>query len=605
VPPSADSQPVFVQLACGIVTPWLFAANNRSNDKKNRVLIAVTDNMMRCHRLGCSVFSAVCFVLALVVSNTHSAWGADSIPVIEPAQRPETVPSDEVLLANGAKIGDIIYKIRGIFDTSNPKENYYIFRLANRLHINTRQFVVRDDLLFNTGDPYSPALLHESERILRAKTYLYDAEIRPVRYENNRVDIEVKTRDVWTLSGGINYSHKGGESSYGFEIQEDNFAGLGKAVRIKRDTNEFRTENEFQYYDPFITPQRYQLTIGYSYNTDGRNKLLQFERPFYSLETHWSMGLKANTFSRQETLYQNGEETDYFYQDEELYELRGGYSRGKIGNHTGRWQLGFTKDINQFSAVNSTRNTSAVPEDRDLAYPWIQYDSIINRFIKTSRIDLIGRTEDINLGATYYLQLGWSHDSFGSDRNAVIFDFNYHNANEAFADHLVLFNVEGSGRVGEGFTQNLILETETRYFYPMFANQMFYAELGFDAGHHLDGENQLLLGGASGLRGYPARIQDGNRRLLFSVEQRYYTDWHVLQLFYVAGAAFFDIGKAWTTGTTPQSHSGFLKDLGLGLRIAPSRTSRGTIIHIDLAYALDAEEDTKKFQFLVSTESRF
>jgi outer membrane protein assembly factor BamA len=515
------------------------------------------------------------------------------------------VPSDEVLLANGATIGDITYKISDIFDTSNPKENYYIFRLANRLHINTKQFVVRDDLLFDTGDSYSPALLRESERILRAKTYLYDAEIRPVRYENNRVDIEVKTRDVWTLSGGINYSHKGGDTSYGFEIQEDNFAGLGKAVRIKRDTNEFRTENEFQYYDPFITPQRFQLTLGYSYNTDGRNKLLQFERPFYSLETHWSMNLKGNTFSRQETLYKNGEEADYFYQDEEYYELRGGYSRGKIGTHTVRWQLGYTMDKNRFSAVNSTRDTSSVPEGRDLAYPWIQYDSIISRYIKTSRIDLIGRTEDINLGATYYLQLGWSHDSFGSDRNAVIFDFNYHNTNQTFTDHLLLFNVAGSGRVGEGFTQNLLLETETRYFYPMFANQMFYTELSIDAGHHLDGENQLLLGGASGLRGYPARIQDGTRRLLFSVEQRYYTDWHVLQLFYVAGAAFFDIGKAWTPGTTAQSHAGFLKDLGLGLRLAPSRTSRGTIIHIDLAYALDDEEDTKKVQFLVSTESRF
>jgi outer membrane protein assembly factor BamA len=600
---SESNQPAVLPFAGRIVTPWRYGATRSRTTFRKRFYTA--DTARGILRFGYSLLATTGLTLVIVFNSGNEAWGADTAQVLESLPRPDTVPSDKVLMANGATIGDIHYKIRDIFDISDPKENYYFFRLANRLHINTRIFVVRDDLLFNTGDPYSPELISESERILRSKTYLYDAAIRPVHYDNNRVDIEVKTRDVWTLSGGVNYSHQGGETSYGYEIQEDNFAGLGKAVRIKRDTNEFRTENEFQYHDPFLTAQRFQLTAGYSYNTDGRKKQLQLQRPFYSLETPWAMNLEGSTFSRQEILYESGEEADYFYQDEEFYELSGGYSRGQIGNHTGRWQLGFTVDRNRFNPVNATRNTGSIPDDRSLAYPWIQYDSIISRYIKTSRINLIGRTEDINLGTTYYVQLGWSHDSFGSDRNALIYDFNYYNTNQTFADHLLLFKVAGSGRLGEGYTQNLLLETETRYFYPLFANQMFYTELDIDIGHHLDGENQLLLGGASGLRGYPARIQDGNRRVLFRMEQRYYTDWHVLQLFYVGGAAFFDMGRAWTPDVTPESHAGFLKDVGMGLRLSPSRTSRGTIIHLDLAYALDAEAGTKKFQFLVSTESRF
>jgi outer membrane protein assembly factor BamA len=602
-----NHQPPLLPFTCRIVTSWQSMAKRHRWDTNNtnRRVIAVTDANKAFAQSVYWLLLVAGFTLATLLGDHNDAWGADSEQVFESLPRPDTVPDDKVLLANGATIGKIIYKIGDIFDTANPKENYYFFRLANRLHINTKQFVVRDDLLFDTGDPYSPELITESERILRSKNYLYDSEIRPVRYDNNRVDIEVKTRDVWTLSGGINYSRKGGENSYGFEVQEDNFAGLGKAVRIRRDTNEFRTENEFQYHDPFLTEQRFQLTAGYSYNTDGRNKLLHLQRPFYSLETHWAMSLQGTTFSRQETLYKNGEEADYFYQDEEYYELSGGYSRGQIGNHTERWQLGFTVDRNRFSPVNATRNVAAVPDDRELAYPWIQYDSIISRYIKTSRIDLIGRTEDINLGTTYTVQLGWSHERVGSDRNALIYDFDYYNTNQTFADHLLLINVAGSGRLGEGFAENLLFENELRYFYPMFTNQMFYTQLNIDAGHHLDGENQLLLGGATGLRGYPARVQEGNRRVLFRMEQRYYTDLHVLQLFYVAGAAFFDIGQAWTPDVTPERHAGFLKDVGMGLRLSPSRTSRGTIIHLDLAYALDAEADTKNFQFLVSTESRF
>ena len=144
-----------------------------------------------------------------------------------------------------------------------------------------------------------------------------------------------------------------------------------------------------------------------------------------------------------------------------------------------------------------------------------------------------------------------------------------------------------------------------QYFYPMFKNQVFYTEVNFDAGHHLDENNQLLLGGESGLRGYPAHIQDGTRRFLLSLEKRYYSDLHVLQLFYVGAAAFFDIGRAWTPDQATEKYAGFLKDLGVGLRLAPSRTSRGSIVHLDLAYALDAAPDTEKFQFLVSTESHF
>jgi outer membrane protein assembly factor BamA len=592
--PSAERRPALMDVVRRIVTSWFLKANHLTR----------IDNIKTRSCLENNRFWPTWLLSAILLSSSTAVL-ADSIQVFKHNSRPASVPDDDVLVANGATIGEISYKIDDIFDISDPKENYYLFRLANRLHINTKQFVVRDDLLFDTGDPYSPDALSESERILRSKSYLYDAEIRPIRYHNNQVDIEVKTRDVWTLSGGINYSRKGGENSYGYEIQEDNFAGLGKTVRLKRDTNEQRTETEFLYYDPFLTSSRFLLNLGYSYNSDGRSKLFQLQRPFYSLETKWAMGFTAHTFSRQEIIYKEGVESDYYYQDEKNFELSGGYSRGQIGDLTRRWQLGFTIDSNTFNPTNATRDPALVPEDRDLAYPWIQYTSLVNRFIKTSRINLINRTEDINLGVNYNIRLGWSQHSFGSDRNALIYNVSYNNTNQAFSDHLLLVNFGSSGRLGDGFSENLKFENGLRYFYPMFKNQVFYSELNFDVAHNLDGENQLLLGGESGLRGYPARVQDGNRRLLLKMEQRIYTDWHVLQLLYVAGAAFFDIGKAWTPGETVAEHPGFLKDVGLGLRLSPSRTSRGSVIHLDLAYALDAEEDTKKFQFVVSTESQF
>lgn len=544
-----------------------------------------------------------CVLLAIVLSciNSVTLAAADAATVRISSQ----VPSDEVLVANGATVGDIIYHVGDVFDLSNPKENKYFFRLANRLHINTKQFVIRDSLLFNTGDPYKPDLIKESERILRSYKYLYGAEIKPVRYHDNKVDIEVTTRDVWTLTGGVNYSRKGGENNYGYEIQEGNFLGFGKEVGIKRNANEFRTENEFSYYDPHIGSQRYKLTLNYKYNSDGRAKLFILERPFYSLETNWAMGIIARNNKRSEVNYSSGSVLEHYYQDDEHYEINAGYSRGKIDHHTSRWNFGYTSDKNMFSPTNETKNLLLIPADRNLSYPWIDYDSQDSRFIKTSRIDLIGRVEDINLGDSYRIKLGWLNTGLGADRNGVIYDMGYSNANQTFADHLLILGANSSGRVHDGFTQNLMLSGQARYFYPLFEHQVFYSEFSFAAGHHLDADNQILLGGQSGLRGYPARIQNGNRRMLFRMEQRYYTNLNVLQLVYVAGAAFFDIGRAWTPGDKADKYAGFLKDIGVGLRFSPSRTSRGSIIHLDLAFPLDSEEDVSNVQVVVATESRF
>src|SRR5256885_12903468 len=56
---------------------------------------------------------------------------------------------------------------------------------------------------------------------------------------------------------------------------------------------------------------------------------------------------------------------------------------------------------------------------------------------------------------------------------------------------------------------------------------------------------QLVLGGDTGLRGYPRNYQTGDRRVLLNVERRVYTDWYPFRLIRVGGAVFYDWGRAW------------------------------------------------------------
>ena len=68
---------------------------------------------------------------------------------LAPAMAEDTpVPSFAELEAAGATIGEIRIVNADIFDLDDPKENNALFRLANKLHIQTRAGVIKRSLLF-------------------------------------------------------------------------------------------------------------------------------------------------------------------------------------------------------------------------------------------------------------------------------------------------------------------------------------------------------------------------------------------------------------------------------------------------------------------------
>src|SRR6185436_14785090 len=113
----------------------------------------------------------------------------------------------------GSIIGEVRVTAQDLFDPEKPGENGRLFRLANQVHRSTRTGVIERQLLFRPGDVFSPELVAESARLLRQNDYLYDVDIRPVLREDGKVDVEVTTRDVWTLEGGASFSRSGGTNN--------------------------------------------------------------------------------------------------------------------------------------------------------------------------------------------------------------------------------------------------------------------------------------------------------------------------------------------------------------------------------------------------------
>src|SRR5438045_39031 len=174
--------------------------------------------------------------LCLALFVTASAWAQEPAPPREaevpppPAVEPPPLgwlPSLAELEAAGAIIGEIRVEPQNIFDLSDPRENYLLYRLANGIHAVTRPELVRDTLLFKSGDRLSARLVEESERLLRATLQIYGVRIRAVAYREGVVDLEVVTRDRWTLDPSVSFSRTGGVNTDRMGLKEDNLFGTG------------------------------------------------------------------------------------------------------------------------------------------------------------------------------------------------------------------------------------------------------------------------------------------------------------------------------------------------------------------------------------------
>ncbi|MGE5812710.1 MAG: hypothetical protein ACM339_14475, partial [Ignavibacteria bacterium] len=103
--------------------------------------------------------------------------------------------------------GKIIRKIHievlDVFGTSvtDPKDTVrsWLERTGNYLHTNSKEWIIKNQLIFSEGDRLNPFNIYESERIIRENPYIYDARVIPQIIKNNldSVDINVYTQDIW------------------------------------------------------------------------------------------------------------------------------------------------------------------------------------------------------------------------------------------------------------------------------------------------------------------------------------------------------------------------------------------------------------------------
>jgi hypothetical protein len=522
-------------------------------------------------------------------------------------------PSFAELEAAGAVIGDIRIDNQNIFDLEDSRENKSLYALANWMHIRTRPEVIRKQLLFASGERVSVRLIEETERLLRGNNYLYDVFIRPVDVHDGVVDIEVRTRDTWTLVPSANLSRSGGVNRGGLGFRDSNIAGTGMRVSIgKKASSDTEgstsvTSTDLQLAYPNAFGGHTVLSYALSRFADGRSDSLSVARPFYALDSRWAAAFAGSRDDRVINSFVDGNAVPQYRRQQNRAEVSGGWSEGLVERRAHRYSLGLSYEADTNGPVPSASPDVQVPADRTLVAPFVRYEAVEDDFRKVTNRDLIGRTEIFALGFHVNAQFGRSLPQLGSTEYRSLYSGSLSQGFELGGNGTLLASTLFSGEYGDEHSDRQQWNGSLRHYLVQRNGSVLFTSLAADRLRFKDGSQQLLLGGDNGLRGYPAHFQSGDRRVVFTAEQRFYTDWFPYRLFRVGGALFYDVGRAWN-GTDDQSsvNSHWLKDVGFGVRILSARSSTGTTLHLDFAFPLTRENGTiHAYQFSFMSKTGF
>lgn len=489
-----------------------------------------------------------------------------------------------------------------IFDEENDRENNALYRWINRVHIPTRVKVIRDQLLFSENSEVTSQILSENERILRQQKYAADSRIRVLTKCGDQVDLEVVTREVWSLVPGISFHTGGGDSSFDIGVRDSNALGSGQRVSMFYSSDANRNSFKLGFENPNIGNTHKVIKLQAEDSTDGYHYLAEYELPFYSLDSSkaWRFSLEAT--KEILTQYQFGKKVTEVQRLKDTAEISRGFSAGLNNGKAQRFVYGLREEKIAYDAGVKRPSPASLPADLNIVYPFLQYESIDDNFAVAYNISQIYRTEDISLGRQLLLSVGV--DPSGDKR--LILQGRAADTLLSQNKMLMQWHSDWYGRWNQMSSawEDTVVNFNLDFHRGQTDKRTLYMGLAASKAINLNSSEQLTLGGGNGLRGFDSHFLTGDALIEFTVEQRYFSDYQFLRLMRVGYAAFVDVGRVYGDDVLGAGRT--YKNVGLGLRLAPSKTDEGRIIHVDLAYPIGSNiPGGKSVQLVIEAKGSF
>lgn len=511
---------------------------------------------------------------------------------------------------------------------------------------NTKENVIRRELLFQEGDIYIEADKAESERILRQKAYIGSANIVPQwNASSETLTLHVNITDLWSLKGAFDplplVSPEGGK----FLIAGTDFNLLGSGHFTQfRYEGVIEREEETQhfirgrYQMPRLLNSYWKFDGEFAQRLEGNTWTsflerpqysFSLERPQYSLKSRWSASLKVSELIHPRRWYENGVKTDIF---EGNLQTASGTILRYFGDRERQNYIGLSASSQslRYELIETFGESEAAPSNRDIKSVGIIVGRKRVAYHKTRFHRKMGQEEDFFTGSQYALSMGYASPLYGSDRSESYARFigvsAWTRGRRILSTTLIDLATNFTTRIERSKIQ---LQTSW-YYIDVFntGNDIYTVDKGFRKNGLFDfhqtlvaqfktemqfgwsGEDQVTLGADNGLRGYDPQQFNGEKMMLLRIESRTlcggaffskiddglgavatfiirpFVKRSVKVGLVLSATTFADVGYIWNGKRTFQL-SQPKRSVGFGLRGSFSRVSGPSIFRMGLAFPLD------------------
>lgn len=488
------------------------------------------------------------------------------------------------------RIGTIRVQTLDVFSPAEAVRGSF-YHLTDRLHIETRPSLIRSFLLFKEGEPYVPERLEETERNLRALSFLKSAKVTAEQPHDGVVDVTVVTQDSWSLEPASDAGSKGGVNTFGVSITDTNVAGWGRQVGVSYDKGVTRSRAAIDYRDPAFFFPYWQSRFTWAENSDGFERAAAIGRPFYSFRTPSAYTFSFLNMRQHDTLYANGAASELFKQHHQEAIAAYGAALSPNDYDATRITFGFHYLVDTFGDMPHPQS-KLLPDDREYHYLFTRFEHVDNNYLKLDYVDRDMRLQDFNLGETFAAELAFSPESFGSPTNSEFVRISESRGFLLAPRSFVIPQIAFQSRFDNGF-RNAIVSGGAKYVrrFDTAVPQSLVGRIQFNTGWRVDRDVQFFADGATGLRGYRLHSFDGDKSLVVNLEQRLYLGRELLQLVSPGVVAFVDTGNATSGGFSQLMR--FKTDVGIGIRLGLPRTPKN-LLRIDLAVPLNRDPSGRR-----------
>jgi hypothetical protein len=536
---------------------------------------------------------------------------------------------------NGCRTGTVDHIFidnHSIFDTSDPTLDprfRWAYNLANRLHVRTRPEVIGRELLFDVGDCFDPVLVDESARLLRSYPFLSKVDIYGIQQPGGGYHVIVDTEDEWSTQVEAKLNFSGGFRLEGVDVRERNLLGTGRELGVFYRSLDATHEYGIGYREPQLLGSRWAADLAVGKTRAGSLFQQELGHPFVGEIGRWSMRQLLHYWDRH---------FDYVLppadglpnqrilvpMNERGFHLLGFRRFGRPGNLTvlggGISMLEVHYDAAEDRGITLVQDgdfdarTPAPPELRAPAEERI--DELRNvravlvigkrniRWRQRRGLDSFRGGQDLRVGAEVELAVGRSLPGLHTDNDlAGTLDF-YAAAGPPAAFFAARVRTDARrdyDALPDQFEmRDIFSEGEVMvYLRPgRFPSRTLLLRAAGAGGWHVRSPYQITLGGERSLRGWPEESMPGGRRVVLTIEDRWYAGWPFPDVADLGTSLFLDVGRIWPGESPYGADSGWRASVGGGLRINFPAGATNTL-RVDMAFPMERGGSLGRMQVLI------